>query len=386
MNTGLAARLRHLVSVPLIPSLSPRTATSTWTSSPNTSTGTSTSITTQSAATMASSSASSSTAHINPSTSTTAPRATDRDTQTLRLPDSRTLSYAEYGSPTGYPLFYLHGYPSSRLEGSILHKAALKRNIRVLAPDRPGFGRSTYDPSYTILGYVEDVRELAKQLGIGRFAVLGLSGGGPYALAFAREMSKEEGLSAVGVACGSPYWVEGGFKDMPWWSRIAYWFARYTPPVGVLLVEGMVVVARWVSEMGWAKRAMEQALEKERQKEREQGKRGADEEEELTIQQAREEVMRMSFEGLRQGGRPTVRECWLFTSDWGFRLKDVEYDKVILWHGSKDVNAPFSAAQYIVKALPHGELREYDGNHAEIVTQIDDILDTLVPEQDRSLL
>lgn len=384
MNTGLAARLRHLISVPLIPSLSPRTATSTWTASTDISSSTSIVTTSSANQAMATSSSTSSTAHLNSSTSATAPRATDRDTQTLRLPDSRTLSYAEYGSPTGYPLFYLHGFPSSRLEGSILHKAALKRNIRVLAPDRPGFGQSTYDPSYTIMGFVKDVRELAKQLGIGRFAVLGLSGGGPYALAFAKEMSKEEGLSAVGVACGSPYWVEGGFGDMPWWSRIGYWLARYTPPLGVVLVEGMVVVARWVSEMGWAKRAMEQALEKERQKEREQGKRG--EEEELTIEQAREEVMRMSFEGFRQGARPAVRECWLFTSDWDFRLKDVGYDKVILWHGSRDVNAPFSAAQYIVKALPHGELREYDGNHAEIVTQIDDILDTLVPEQERSLL
>lgn len=264
-----------------------------------------------------------------------------------------------------------------------MHKAALKRNIRVLAPDRPGFGGSTYDPAYTILGYVKDVKEMARQLGIGRFAVLGLSGGGPYALACAKELDKEV-LSAVGVACGSPYWLESGFEDMPWWSRIAYWFARYTPPLGVVVVEGMVGLARWVSEMGWAKRAMEQALEKERQRERDQGKRG--EEEDLTIEQAREGVMRMSFEGLKQGGRPTVRECWLFTSDWGFRIKDVGYDKVILWHGSKDVNAPFSAAQYIVKTLPHGELREYDGTHSEIVTQIDDILDTLVPEQERSLL
>lgn len=94
----------------------------------------------------------------------------------------------------------------------------------------------------------------------------------------------------------------------------------------------------------------------------------------------------MLFEGFAQGAAPAVRECWLFTSDWGFQLRDVAYDKVILWHGSKDVNAPFSAAQYMVSALPNGELREYDGNHGEIITQIDDVLDTLVPEQQRSLL
>lgn len=368
MNTGLAARLRHLTSSALLfPTLSPRTTTWTTVNS-----------TTSSATTMATTSTTNSTTTVDASTA-----ATDRDSQTLRLPDSRTLGYAEYGAPTGYPLIYLHGFPSSRLEGSVLHKAALKRNIRVLAPDRPGFGLSTYDPAYTITGYVKDVRDFARQLGINRYAVVGFSGGGPYALACAREIPKEE-MTAVGVACGSPYWTEGGFEDMPWWSRIGYWLARYTPWLGMVLTDGLVGSARWLSRTKWARRTMEEALEKERQKQREQGNR--EEEEKLTIAEAREEVLRMLFEGFTHGSRPAVRECWLFTSDWGFKIRDVGYDKVILWHGSKDVNAPFSSAKYIVGALPHGELREYDGNHGEVVTQIDDILDTLVPEQERSLL
>src|ERR1700748_2811602 len=49
------------------------------------------------------------------------------DSQTMTLPDGRTLGYSEYGHPNGYPLVYLHGYPSSRFEGSVINGLARKR-------------------------------------------------------------------------------------------------------------------------------------------------------------------------------------------------------------------------------------------------------------------
>ncbi|ETN45915.1 uncharacterized protein HMPREF1541_00096 [Cyphellophora europaea CBS 101466] len=312
-----------------------------------------------------------------------------RDSQTITLSSYRTLGFAEYGSPTGYPLIYFHGFPSSRLEGEILHKAARKRNIRVVAPDRPGFGLSTYDPNYTITSWVEDVRELVKQLNLQRFAVLGLSGGGPYALACAKDLPASM-MTSVGVAVGSPYWAEGGFGDMPWWSRISYWLVKYAPGPATLLVSGLVGVTRLVTGTSWGKRMIDKAVEAERKKQKEKGESnqlgGMDPLQGEPIEESRQGLLRALFEPFTQGSKPTIRELKLFTIDWGFELKEVGYDKVMMWGGTKDVNAPISGVRYIASAVQHSELREYEGSHGEIVTQVDDILDTLVPEEARHLL
>jgi pimeloyl-ACP methyl ester carboxylesterase len=62
--------------------------------------------------------------------------------------------------------------------------------VRVLCPDRPGIGRSDPHPERTIPGYANDVNTLVDAMGFERFAVLGYSGGGPYALACGAKLSE----------------------------------------------------------------------------------------------------------------------------------------------------------------------------------------------------
>lgn len=126
-----------------------------------------------------------------------------RSSQSLVLPDGRLLGYAEFGHPTGSPLLYFHGFPMSRLEGWMTDKVARRQHIRVISVDRPGYGLSTFQPHRRITDWPADVQALASQLDISRFAVLGMSGGGPYALACAHSLPQEM-LSAVGVMCGAP--------------------------------------------------------------------------------------------------------------------------------------------------------------------------------------
>ena len=72
---------------------------------------------------------------------------------TLRLGDSRTLGYAQYGRPDGQPLFYFHGHPGSRLEARFAHEAAARAGLRVIALDRPGYGLSDSQPGRAITGW-----------------------------------------------------------------------------------------------------------------------------------------------------------------------------------------------------------------------------------------
>jgi pimeloyl-ACP methyl ester carboxylesterase len=113
----------------------------------------------------------------------------ERTNRTIRLRDGRRLGYAEWGDPDGRPLFYFHGWPGARVEGRLGDEAARAQGVRMIALDRPGMGLSDYQPRRTLVDWPDDVIQLAAAMGLDRFAVLGISGGGPYAAACAWKLS-----------------------------------------------------------------------------------------------------------------------------------------------------------------------------------------------------
>jgi pimeloyl-ACP methyl ester carboxylesterase len=108
----------------------------------------------------------------------------------IRLADGRILAYLAMGDPAGRPVLYLHSYPGSRLEARLAVVAARRHGLRLISPDRPGFGESTFQPGRTISAWAAAVAELADQLVLGRFAIAGVSGGAPYALACTARISE----------------------------------------------------------------------------------------------------------------------------------------------------------------------------------------------------
>jgi pimeloyl-ACP methyl ester carboxylesterase len=102
----------------------------------------------------------------------------------FRMADGRDLEYLEVGDPGGRPVVHLHGTPGTAASGALLADAARRNGVRLLAVSRPGYGRSMTTPP-GLLSAARDVGELADGLGVEDFAVLGASGGGPFALASA---------------------------------------------------------------------------------------------------------------------------------------------------------------------------------------------------------
>jgi pimeloyl-ACP methyl ester carboxylesterase len=105
----------------------------------------------------------------------------DGTARTIRLRGGRRLGYAERGDPGGRPLLYFHGWPGSRVEGCLGDEPARAKGIRLMALDRPGMGLSDHQPRRALVDWPDDVIEVAAALRLDRFAVLGISGGGPYA-------------------------------------------------------------------------------------------------------------------------------------------------------------------------------------------------------------
>lgn len=121
--------------------------------------------------------------------------------QVFRTADGREIEYVELGDPHGEPVVHLHGTPGTAGSAALLEDAASRYGVRLLAITRPGYGRSTTtQPGLASVG--RDVGELARALGVDEFAVLGVSGGGPFALATAAALPARVRLVLVAAGPG----------------------------------------------------------------------------------------------------------------------------------------------------------------------------------------
>lgn len=103
----------------------------------------------------------------------------------ITLADGRSLAYQLYGAPGGTPVYFLHGFPGSRTQAELVQQDAIAANVCLVSMDRPGFGRSDHDPKRTIESTCRDIIALADFLGHEKFAAVGVSCGGAYALGLA---------------------------------------------------------------------------------------------------------------------------------------------------------------------------------------------------------
>lgn len=121
----------------------------------------------------------------------------------VTLDGGRTLHVWEGGEPHGVPVVFHHGTPSGRLQAVLGAESAHRQGVRLVSFNRPGYGRSTDTPP-SLASVGPDTLRVAEALGIDDFAVLGVSGGGPYAIATG--LADPARVRAVGVAGGIGPW------------------------------------------------------------------------------------------------------------------------------------------------------------------------------------
>src|SRR5436189_5198606 len=103
------------------------------------------------------------------------------ETQILRLETGAQLAFDEYGDPSGAPVFFCHGWPSSRTMAELTDKAASELGVRIISPDRPGIRDSNFQANRTLLVWPPLLSELAGHFQIDNFNILATSGGAAYA-------------------------------------------------------------------------------------------------------------------------------------------------------------------------------------------------------------
>lgn len=283
----------------------------------------------------------------------------NRLNQQIELQDGRILGYAEFGPSDGNPVFYFHGFPSSRLDWQLVNEDNLLQdlNVHIIAPDRPGYGLSDFQNGRTILDWPDDVLELANALQIDRFAVLGISGGGPYAAACASK--NRERLTKSGIVCGMGPSDAPGMKDGVSW-RI---------PGAPSLIRRVTLL---LTSTG-IQRDPDQFISRSKETFAEPDQQLLDQPEMAAF------FLAGMREALRQGTKGANHEAALYTRPWGFNLQDIQTG-VHLWHGAQDLNVPISVGRYVAEAIPNCEARffESEGHLTLPRNHIREILSALI--------
>ena len=126
----------------------------------------------------------------------------------LRLPDGRSLDVSVSGADGGTPLLVHHGTPGERTQYPPFAEAAAARGLGYVSYSRPGYGGSLRQPGRTVADCAADTAAVLDQLGARRCYTLGVSGGGPHALACAA-LLPDRVLACATVAGVAPFGAEG---------------------------------------------------------------------------------------------------------------------------------------------------------------------------------
>ena len=267
------------------------------------------------------------------------------------------MGFAEYGDLQGSPAFFCHGSPGSRYDGIEMKDAAKKLNVRIVCPDRPGHGLSSFLQNRKLIDYPKDISQLAKHLGIAKYNVLGQSGGGPYAVACAYGSPKDELLN-VGVIAGMGPPAVATIKDAGLYTVTVLSTTKYFP--------GFV---RWF--MNWClksekrfQRSLRSALMYMSDEDRA----------ELAKPGWEAEAMAVLKVAYAQGPDGAIHDAKIYGSPWGFELENVQKE-IKLFYGHKDDRTPLAFGRYFKTHLPNAELVEFENaTHLTIYKHYEEIL------------
>jgi pimeloyl-ACP methyl ester carboxylesterase len=265
---------------------------------------------------------------------------------TFRLKDGRKLGYAEYGPATGKPILWFHGTPGGRRQiAPQARELAVRRKVRLIAIERPGIGDSTSHSYGSLADWAADIQAFCNAKGVDQFAVCGLSGGGPYALACAYYLQDRvlaaTILGGVAPAVGVDA-AKGGVSTLvrtlapgmkhlrvpvnrlllmlirrmePHADSVVNLVARLMPPGDQLVFEDPAIREMFLDDLLLASKYQMQAM---------------------------------------------LHDTVVFGRDWGFELGEIN-TPVYLLYGDADNIVPLRHGEHMARRLPNAELRVREG-------------------------
>ncbi len=274
----------------------------------------------------------------------------NNSSQKIKLPDGRSLAFAEYGDPKGSPIFLFHGTPGSRLFRHPDESIITSMNVRLITPERPGFGLSDFQQDRKILDWPDDLLVLADTLGLASFGIIGYSGGGPHAAACAlRIPSRLSG--AVMVSSPSPLNTSDTMAGMVWLNRVLFGLARDSYALAKL--------SWWVMNAAYSRNPnafMDFLADLSPESER--------------VNLRKPDIRAMLIEDFAEAHRTGINgaawEIMLLARDWGFHPENITME-LDLWQGEEDVRTPVSMGRALAAAIPNARAKFVPGEGHDVL-------------------
>jgi pimeloyl-ACP methyl ester carboxylesterase len=250
----------------------------------------------------------------------------------------RRLSFDVHGDPSGQVVLHTHGTPGSRIGVRPSDAAMAVSGACVITYDRPGYGESDPHPGRRVADAAHDVAAIADSLAVTSFAVYGISGGGPHALACAALLSDRVTRVSSMVGVG-PYGVPG----LDWMAGMTQ---SNVEEMTAALAGAAVLTEALESQVGPIRDepgTLLDTLELE-----------LPDSDRQVIHDPRIRAMLIDTfgAGLAPGVQGWVDDDLAFTSPWGFDVAAISVP-TLLWHGTQDVLAPVSHTEWLSQQLPH---------------------------------
>jgi pimeloyl-ACP methyl ester carboxylesterase len=282
----------------------------------------------------------------------------------IELRDGRSIGFAEYGAPGGAPIFWFPGTPGGRRQiPPRIRTATVECDVRMIALERPGLGASTPHLYESVLGWAADVEEIADGLGLNRFGLVGLSGGGAYVLACAYALAERVVAGAVlgGVAPAlgddAPPGGAMGFA-----ARTRFLLHPLREPLGHAIWATVYALRPLASQVFDLFVSM------------------MPEGDQQVMQ--RPEMKEMFLDDMLRASRPQLHallyDSVLFTRHWGFSPREIRVP-IRFWHGDADNMVPLEHAEHLAAIVPDAELRVRPREgHMGNLDAAEEVLDTLL--------
>ena len=284
----------------------------------------------------------------------------------VQLDDGGVVAFQEYGDPTGTPVIFCHGWPSSRTMAQLADEPARSLGVRIISPDRPGISGSSLQADRKLSDWPRLVERLVDHLRIGEFRILAISGGAPYA--YATAVAMPERVHAIAIVGGViPFaelkdlrgllplyrWMLFFFRHRPQLLRRLFHLARpflsFRAPLRLRPLFLKILLLRPCDAASLRDDAAFEAIF---------------------------ESQRRAWRGSTEG---VMVDAQIYAQPWGFAMEDVRVP-VRLWHGKEDRAFSVRLAQDIANCLPNCRARfiENEGHYSLPIRHIREILEDLI--------
>lgn len=115
---------------------------------------------------------------------------------------------------------------------------------------------------------------------------------------------------------------EAGKQHVDFTRRVLYFAAKNAPTPLRVFTDALVATIKKLVATQMVTRRIDAWLDTVTQKDEAQ----------LTVEERREHLLRMVFDGFAQGAKGAVHETRLLVENWGFKFEDVDFDKIQLWY------------------------------------------------------